>query len=111
MTLEKALAYIEDDELVEVTPKSIRLRKKLLDPNDRKQRRAREGSRDGLNVARTYPASSCREFDRDSDSSIQSPTRRLCRTMNARQHVAERAAAQRDHRDVLRRTATCDCGQ
>src|SRR4029079_11973278 len=33
MTLEKALAYIEDDELVEVTPKSIRLRKKLLDPN------------------------------------------------------------------------------
>jgi GTP-binding protein len=37
MTLEKALAYIEDDELVEVTPKSIRLRKALLDPNDRKR--------------------------------------------------------------------------
>jgi GTP-binding protein len=37
MTLEKALAYIEDDELVEVTPKSIRLRKKILDPNDRKR--------------------------------------------------------------------------
>jgi len=37
MTLEKALAYIEDDELVEVTPKSIRLRKKLLDPNERKK--------------------------------------------------------------------------
>lgn len=37
MTLEKALAYIEDDELVEVTPKSIRLRKKILDPNDRKK--------------------------------------------------------------------------
>ena len=37
MTLEKALAYIEDDELVEVTPKSIRLRKKLLDENDRKK--------------------------------------------------------------------------
>ncbi|MFL5323876.1 MAG: translational GTPase TypA [Microvirga sp.] len=37
MTLEKALAYIEDDELVEVTPKSIRLRKKLLDPTDRKR--------------------------------------------------------------------------
>jgi GTP-binding protein len=37
MTLEKAMAYIEDDELVEVTPKSIRLRKKLLDPNDRKK--------------------------------------------------------------------------
>ncbi|MDI9848289.1 translational GTPase TypA [Rhodoblastus sp. 17X3] len=37
MTLEKALAYIEDDELVEVTPKSIRLRKAILDPNDRKR--------------------------------------------------------------------------
>ena len=43
MTLEKALAYIEDDELVEVTPKSIRLRKKLLDENERrKTERARE---------------------------------------------------------------------
>ncbi len=37
MTLEKALAYIEDDELVEVTPKSIRLRKKILDPHERKK--------------------------------------------------------------------------
>jgi GTP-binding protein len=37
MTLEKALAYINDDELVEVTPKSIRLRKKLLDPHERKR--------------------------------------------------------------------------
>jgi GTP-binding protein len=37
MTLEKALAYIQDDELVEVTPRSIRLRKKLLDPNERKR--------------------------------------------------------------------------
>ena len=37
MTLEQAIAYIDDDELVEVTPKSIRLRKKLLDPNDRKR--------------------------------------------------------------------------
>ena len=37
MTLEKALAYIEDDELDEVTPKSIRLRKIWLDPNDRKR--------------------------------------------------------------------------
>ena len=37
MTLEKALAYIEDDELVEVTPKSIRLRKMYLDPNERKR--------------------------------------------------------------------------
>ena len=37
MTLEKALAYIEDDELVEITPKSIRLRKRHLDPNERKR--------------------------------------------------------------------------
>src|SRR5437016_5776602 len=37
MTLEQAIAYIADDELVEVTPKSIRLRKRLLDPNDRKR--------------------------------------------------------------------------
>ena len=37
MTLERALAYIEDDELVEVTPKSVRLRKTYLDPNERKR--------------------------------------------------------------------------
>ncbi|HEY2529522.1 MAG TPA: translational GTPase TypA [Xanthobacteraceae bacterium] len=46
MTLEKALAYIEDDELVEVTPESIRLRKKLLDPIERKRNeRRREAER------------------------------------------------------------------
>ena len=37
LTLEKALAYIADDELVEVTPKAIRLRKRWLDPNERKK--------------------------------------------------------------------------
>ncbi|MBP9692310.1 MAG: translational GTPase TypA [Alphaproteobacteria bacterium] len=37
MTLEQAIAYIEDDELVEVTPQSIRIRKALLDPNARKR--------------------------------------------------------------------------
>jgi GTP-binding protein len=37
MSLEEAIAYIADDELVEVTPKSIRLRKRLLDPNERKR--------------------------------------------------------------------------
>ena len=37
MTLEKAIPYIEDDELVEVTPKSIRLRKRYLDPHERKR--------------------------------------------------------------------------
>jgi GTP-binding protein len=43
MTLEQAIAYIADDELVEVTPKSIRLRKRFLDPNERKrQARAAE---------------------------------------------------------------------
>jgi GTP-binding protein len=42
MTLEKALAYIQDDELVEVTPKSIRLRKRLLDPHDRKREERRK---------------------------------------------------------------------
>ena len=57
MTLEKALAYIQDDELVEVTPKSIRLRKKLLDANDRKKRRAPQGSRDGLASAVTSRSS------------------------------------------------------
>jgi len=41
MTLERALAYIADDEYVEVTPKSIRLRKKLLDPNERKKEERR----------------------------------------------------------------------
>ncbi|MCB1461109.1 MAG: translational GTPase TypA, partial [Nitratireductor sp.] len=37
MTLERALSWIEDDELVEVTPKSIRLRKRYLDPHERKR--------------------------------------------------------------------------
>ena len=37
MTLEQAIAYIDEDELVEVTPGSIRLRKIHLDPNDRKR--------------------------------------------------------------------------
>src|SRR5215471_4551758 len=42
MSLEKALAYIQDDELVEVTPKSIRLRKTLLDPNERRKEERRK---------------------------------------------------------------------
>ena len=36
-TLEQALEFIEDDELVEVTPESIRLRKKLLQEHERKR--------------------------------------------------------------------------
>ncbi len=37
-TLEQAIAYIDEDELVEVTPKAIRLRKKVLNPSFRKKR-------------------------------------------------------------------------
>ena len=37
LTLEQAIAYVEDDELVEVTPRHIRLRKRILDPLDRKR--------------------------------------------------------------------------
>jgi len=37
MTLEQAIAYIQDDELVEVSPQSIRLRKRYLDPHERKK--------------------------------------------------------------------------
>ncbi|HEX5453506.1 MAG TPA: translational GTPase TypA [Stellaceae bacterium] len=37
MSLEEAIAYIDDDELVEVTPKAIRLRKRLLEINDRRR--------------------------------------------------------------------------
>jgi GTP-binding protein len=37
MSLEQAIAYIDDDELVEVTPRAIRLRKRFLDPHERKR--------------------------------------------------------------------------
>ncbi|MCX5496093.1 translational GTPase TypA [Kaistia dalseonensis] len=37
MTLERSLSWISDDELVEVTPKSVRLRKTILDPTERKR--------------------------------------------------------------------------
>ena len=37
LSLEQALEYIDDDELVEITPKSIRLRKRYLDANERKR--------------------------------------------------------------------------
>jgi GTP-binding protein len=45
LTLESALEYIEDDELIEVTPQSIRLRKRLLKESDRK-RVSREAKRE-----------------------------------------------------------------
>jgi GTP-binding protein len=45
MSLEQAIAYIQDDELCEVTPGAVRLRKRLLDPNARKRAsRAQEAS-------------------------------------------------------------------
>ncbi len=42
MSLERALEFINDDELVEVTPKSIRLRKRILDENDRKRSKKKQ---------------------------------------------------------------------
>ncbi len=42
LSLEQCIAYIDDDELVEVTPKNIRMRKRFLDSNDRK-RQSRAG--------------------------------------------------------------------
>jgi GTP-binding protein len=42
LSLEQAIAYIDDDELVEVTPKAVRMRKRFLDPNERK-RQSRAG--------------------------------------------------------------------
>ena len=44
MSLEKAIEFIQDDELVEVTPKSIRLRKKILD-NKERERAARNANK------------------------------------------------------------------
>ena len=44
MTLEQAIAYIDTDEMVEVTPKNIRLRKALLDPNERKKAKRKIGA-------------------------------------------------------------------
>ncbi len=44
MSLEQAIAYIEDDELVEVTPGAVRLRKRYLDPHERKKHARRAES-------------------------------------------------------------------
>ena len=43
MSLEESLVYVDDDELVEVTPGNIRLRKRLLDSNDRKKAEREKG--------------------------------------------------------------------
>jgi GTP-binding protein len=42
MTLERSLAWVQDDELVEVTPKSIRLRKRALSEHQRRRERGRD---------------------------------------------------------------------
>jgi GTP-binding protein len=47
LTLEEALEYITDDELLEVTPKSLRLRKRYLDPHQRRRDAKRAGEADG----------------------------------------------------------------
>ena len=44
LTLEAMISYIDDDELVEVTPKSLRLRKRYLDPNERKRMEKKKAS-------------------------------------------------------------------
>jgi GTP-binding protein len=46
MTLEQALTYIQDDERLEITPKTIRLRKAILDPNERKKASRRQEAAD-----------------------------------------------------------------
>ncbi len=51
LTLEKAMSYIADDELVEVTPASIRLRKRWLDPNERKKQERKAEAEREANVA------------------------------------------------------------
>jgi GTP-binding protein len=44
MSLEQAIAYVEEDELVEITPKSIRLRKRFLKPEDRKRAKKQQST-------------------------------------------------------------------
>jgi GTP-binding protein len=45
LTLEQAIAWIDDDELVEVTPKAVRVRRRWLDVNERKRKaKALEGA-------------------------------------------------------------------
>ena len=46
MSLEKSIEFIQDDELVEVTPKSIRLRKKILDTKTREREARRKDKED-----------------------------------------------------------------
>jgi GTP-binding protein len=45
LSLERAIEFIDDDELVEVTPKSIRIRKRILIESERLRARKRDSSR------------------------------------------------------------------
>ena len=89
MTLEKALAYIEDDELVEVTPKSIRLRKKLLDENDRKKEERKKEAETVVTCGRPLPR--CRRIRPGRITSNQ-PPRPSRLTGEPRARVANRHA-------------------
>ncbi len=51
MSLEQAIAYIDDDELVEVTPSAFRLRKRHLDPHERKRQSGRQADGGGGGAA------------------------------------------------------------
>ena len=76
MTLEQAIAYIQDDELVEVTPKVMRIRKRYLDPHERKQ--AKPEGRSGL---------SCEAAER-SDRRREAPPEQREETAQAGRRVA-----------------------
>ena len=52
LTLESAIEFIADDELVEVTPQSIRLRKRALSEHDRRRARGREDDRQAVGRGR-----------------------------------------------------------
>jgi len=48
--VEEALEFIEDDELVEVTPKSVRMRKRILEEKKRRREQTKQKMRDGTYV-------------------------------------------------------------
>ena len=50
MTLEAALEYIEDDELVEITPTAVRMRKRILDESQRKRSERQDRDREAARV-------------------------------------------------------------
>ena len=88
LTLEQAIAYIDDDELVEVTPKSIRLRKRHLDPNERKKASRAPSRRLGDAPCRKRqgnwkPTDRCHPGQHDSPSQAKRLSSRLDRDPDA----------------------------